>query len=116
MKSLKSFALAIFAFSAITVSAQTQGSPEEQAAVMNQVMQDELNLTSNQAEEIGELNLKVAEKIQAVNESQTLSPERKVEFVAGNMQDKRTVLSTLLTPAQLARYDELIADGTLSAQ
>lgn len=116
MKAIKSFAFAILAFSALTVSAQVQTSPEDQAAVMNQVMQDELNLNANQAEMIGELNLKVAEKIQAVHENQTLTPERKVEFVAGNMQDKRAVLSTILTPAQLNRYDELVADGTLSAE
>lgn len=82
--------------------------PEERAKNETEKMRTTLNLTETQVERVSILNLKVEEKIQAIMDSD-MTKEKKKEFIAGNMNDKLGVLSTILSKEQLNEYKTSIA-------
>ncbi len=80
---------------------------EKQTAKMLEVID---NLTSEQEEQLHALNLKVAMKIDAIKKDETMTDEKKKEFIKGNKEDKRRMLETILTEEQLAQWDQHISD------
>ncbi len=91
-----------------TVSKQVN-TPEERAKKETEIMKKELNLSDEQTERVSILNLKVEQKIQAIVDGD-LPEDKKKEFIAGNMNEKLKVLSTILDEKQLAKYKALIAN------
>ena len=79
---------------------------EKQTAKMKEVIDD---LTPEQEEQLHDLNLKVAMKIDAIKKDDSMSEEKKKEFIQGNKEDKRRMLETILTEAQLQQWDQHVA-------
>ncbi|XOV68823.1 MAG: Spy/CpxP family protein refolding chaperone [Fluviicola sp.] len=79
----------------------------KQTEKMKEVIDD---LTPEQEEQLHALNLKVANKIDAIKKDETMSEEKKKEFIKGNKEDKRRMLESILTEAQLAQWDAHISD------
>ncbi|MDB2656706.1 hypothetical protein N9Y60_01485 [Crocinitomicaceae bacterium] len=80
---------------------------EKQTAKMIEVIED---LTPEQEERLRILNLKVANKIDAIKKDDTMTDEKKKEFIKGNKEDKRRMLESILTEAQLAQWDAHVAN------
>lgn len=91
-------------------------SPEMRAKRQTKEMTDKLGLNEAQAEEVYELNLKVAEKIDAIRNDESMDAKKKRAFVKGNLDDKRKTLSSILTEEQLAQYDEMMAERKHAAK
>ena len=81
--------------------------PAEKAENKTAKMKEELGLSEEQTQQVRELNRKVADKIEAIRNDETISPEKKKEFIQGNRKDYKRVLSSILTPEQLTKYEEL---------
>ena len=86
----------------------TEPSLEEIANAQTEEMTEKLDLNEEQIEQVAALNLKVVQKLDAVEKNESLDGVKKKEFVQGNMADRRRVLSTILTDEQLAEYDKMM--------
>lgn len=84
-------------------SSQPKLTPKSIAAKQTKKMVALLGLTSDQTIKVGDLNLKVQEKIAAIKSSDK-SDERKQEFINGNLKDRLNVLSSILTEEQFVKY------------
>lgn len=109
MNFLKSFLVGAFAVMALGLNAQTQEAATE--AIIAQYSQEnlaiwttELSLTAEQVEQISALNEKVVGKIQAIQDNAGFPDEKKREFIRGNREDHKRVMSTILTPQQFNDY------------
>lgn len=80
--------------------------PAEKAEMKTAKMKEDLGLSEEQTQQLRELNRKVADKIEAIRSDENMSPEKKKEFIQGNRKDYKRVLSTILTPEQLAKFEE----------
>lgn len=80
--------------------------PGEIADRQTEKMKEVLDLTPEQEEQVRALNLKVALKIDAIKKDDSMSAEKKKEFIKGNKEDKRRMLETILTEDQLKLWDE----------
>ena len=67
-----------------------------------------LSLTPEQVENVTVLNLKVANKIEAINNDASMTTQKKTLFIAGNKGDHKTTMDSILTPAQLTTYEALL--------
>ena len=81
--------------------------PEEKAAKKTEKMKAELGLSEEQAAKIGDLNQTVALKIAAIKNDESMTPERKKQFIQGNKKDYQKALKTILTQDQMKKYEEL---------
>jgi len=81
--------------------------PQDKADKMTEHMTEELELTDAQVERVKVLNLKVAEKIKAIKEDDSMSKEKKKEFIEGNMEDHKNVMKSILTADQFVKYEEM---------
>jgi len=81
----------------------------EIAAKKTQKMKELLNLTPEQEEQVRTLNLKVIMKIDAIKNDDSMTPEKKKEFIKGNREDHKRVMESILTPEQLKIYEEHLA-------
>lgn len=79
--------------------------PEEIAADKTEKMKKFLGLSEKQEADVLALNLKVAQKIQAIRDNEEFTKEKKKEFVEGNMNDFKTVLKTILTEEQFKKFE-----------
>ena len=82
---------------------------EDKARTKTDKLRDALELTEEQEEQVYQLNLKVAQKIQVIKEDESMTPERKKEFIRGNKNDHKAVMKTILTEEQFAEYEEILA-------
>ena len=112
MNFLKPILIGAFAFLALNLNAQT--SPDNNA-ILAQYSQDqldilttELSLTTDQVTQIAALNSKVIEKIQAIQTNAQLDESKKREFIRGNREDHKRVMSTILDTDQYNEYLELL--------
>ncbi|NVK64594.1 MAG: hypothetical protein HWE22_08395 [Flavobacteriales bacterium] len=112
MNLLKPFLIGVFAFFAIGLNAQTQEAATQ--AIIAQYSQEnldlwttELSLTADQVEQISYLNEKVVGKIQAIQDNAGFPDEKKREFIRGNREDHKRVMSSILTPQQYDDYLDL---------
>lgn len=112
MNLLKPILIGVFAFFAVGLNAQTQEASTE--IILAHYSQESLNnwtsalsLTTDQVAQIAELNEKVVGKIQAIQDNAGFPDEKKREFIRGNREDHKRVMSTILTPQQFEAYLEL---------
>ena len=105
----------IGAFAILTLSLNAQTQQAQNNAVIAQYSQSnidmlatELSLTSNQIAQIEELNARVTEKIQAIQNSTSMDDAKKREFIRGNGEDHKRVMSTILTTNQYSAYLDLM--------
>lgn len=83
---------------------------EDKARKKTDHMKEHLGLSTEQEEQVYQLNLKVGQKIQAIKENPDMSEEKKKEFIQGNKKDFKKVLSTILTDEQMAKFEEMKKD------
>ncbi len=81
--------------------------PEQRAEKKAQYLTKELGLNEEQSQQVLELSLKVANKIEAVKVDNNLSEEQKKEFIKGNRKDFQRALSQILTPEQMSKFEEM---------
>ena len=84
--------------------------PGEHAAEQTDEMTELLSLTPEQVEQVRVLNLKVANKISAIKKDDSMSPEKKKEFIQGNKKDHKFVMGTILTDEQMVTYEAYLAE------
>jgi hypothetical protein len=83
--------------------------PGEIANKKTERLKELLDLTAEQEEQVRTLNLKVALKVQAIKEDDSMSAEKKKAFIKGNMEDHKRVMDSILTAEQLEIYEDFLA-------
>lgn len=97
---MKSFiSTVVILFCSITLFAQS--SPQDRAHTLSTEMKAKLSLTDVQFENVSVLNEGVELKIEAINNDQSMTPEKKDAFIKGNRNDQMNALSLILTPGQM---------------
>lgn len=91
-----------------TVSA-TQ-TPAEKAASQTAEMTTVLSLTPEQVAKVESLNLKVAQKIEAIETNATFNAAKKTEFIYGNKKDHKSVMRTILSNEQFVTYEDWLSN------
>jgi hypothetical protein len=81
---------------------------EERADAKTEKMAEKLGLTPEQKERVKVLNRKVAQKISAIKKDESMTDEKKKEFIKGNMKDHKNVMKQILTEEQFTQYEEWI--------
>ena len=88
-----------------------QNQPELRAAKKTQKLFDIItDLSPDQKERIEKLNLMVENKIQVIKEDESMSDEKKKEFIRGNRKDQKNALKSILTAEQFAQLEKAKAD------
>lgn len=114
MNFLRPIIVGTFAFFALSLNAQTQQAPASNTIVALyaqdnlDVLATELSLSADQVAQIENLNSKVTQKIQAIQNNTQMDAPKKREFIRGNKEDHKRVMSTILTTDQFAAYQELM--------
>ncbi|MFT6281263.1 MAG: putative transglutaminase-like cysteine proteinase [Salibacteraceae bacterium] len=88
----------------------TTQTPGERAAQQTAAMTEALSLTAEQVENVQILNLKVANKIQAIKDNDALDAAKKIEFIYGNKKDHLVIMRTILTDEQLVTYEAWLSE------
>ncbi|MFT6983550.1 MAG: hypothetical protein ACJAUD_002328 [Crocinitomicaceae bacterium] len=88
----------------------TTQTPDERAAQQTAAMTEALSLTAEQVENVQILNLKVANKIQAIKDNDALDAAKKKEFINGNKKDHLVIMRTILTDEQLVTYEAWLSE------
>lgn len=89
---------------------ENQLTPGEIALKQTEKMNEMLDLTEEQLEKVRNLNLMVANKIDAIRKNENMTDERKKEFIAGNRKDHKRALQTILTEEQFQKYEAHLAE------
>ncbi len=111
MNFLRPILIGTFAFFALNLNAQTQQEPVENAVIAQYSQENidrlttKLSLTSDQVAQIQNLNSKVTQKIQVIQNDSQMDASKKSEFIQGNRDDHKRVMSTILTTDQFATYE-----------
>lgn len=108
MKSI--FAGIFIVFAAITAIGQETTpnmTAQERAAKQTERMATELNLTAEQKEKIAVINESLVTKSEAIRTNTTITEEVKRESIRTNNNSRREQYSTVLTPEQLVKFDEM---------
>ena len=114
MNFLRPLLIGTFAFFALNLTAQAQEASGENSIIAQysqariDMIAAELSLTSDQVAQIEALNAKVIEKIQAIQNNTQWDDAKKREFIRGNRDDHKYVMSTILTTQQFEAYLELM--------
>tara|TARA_R110002072_G_scaffold282761_1_gene445830 strand:+ start:55844 stop:56245 length:402 start_codon:yes stop_codon:yes gene_type:complete len=82
---------------------KSKRSVEDIARKQTAKMSTLLSLTEDQKTKVGELNLKVQQKLEVVRNSK-MSEKQKKEQINGNNADRMSALSTILTDEQYKKY------------
>jgi Spy/CpxP family protein refolding chaperone len=80
---------------------------QERAAKQTERMATELNLTAEQKEKIAVINESLVTKSEAIRTNTTITEEVKRESIRTNNNSRREQYSTVLTPEQLVKFDEM---------
>lgn len=120
MKKIVLATLLMIGFSTVNFAqSQTLVIPDELIAEYNtgssqdiaQIQFDRLNaavtLSPEQSQKVFFLNQKVADKIKVVLNNTDFTPERKAEFIKGNLTDRRNAMSQILDEQQFIVFDQL---------
>jgi hypothetical protein len=114
MNFLKPIIVGTFAFFALNLNAQIQQNPASSNTIALYAQDNldelttELSLSSDQVAKIQGLNGKVVQKIQAIQRNTQMDAAKKRNFISGNKEDHRRVMSTILTSDQFTTYEELM--------
>jgi len=84
--------------------------PKKQAEKRTKLLTDKLELTENQVERVKVLSLKVTEKIKAIIEDDSMSREKKKEFIEGNKTDYKNAMKSILTADQFVKYEVMLEE------
>ena len=108
MNLLRPILIGAFAFFAIGLNAQTEPTSNNAVAQYSQEntnqLATDLGLNADQVAQIQNLNEKVIGKIQAIQNNAEMTDAKKREFIRGNKEDHKRVMSTILTPQQFDAY------------
>lgn len=77
---------------------------EETAKAQTEEMKAYLNLSDEQYNNVYHLNLKVADKINAIKANEALDAERKKLYIEGNLKDRHNAMSQILTAEQFELF------------
>jgi hypothetical protein len=102
MKFIKLIAFTVLFSGGVFAQQSIEAKAQEQTSEMSQL----LNLDAAQKDRVYILNLKVAEKIEAIENNAELSDTKKEEFIQGNLMDRSRVMRSLLNDEQYAIYEE----------
>lgn len=103
----------------MSLSAQTEVAPTNTNVAANETSAEvesrkqletltpALSLTPEQVEQIHNLNIKVAQKIQAIRDNADFDTAKKQEFINGNREDQKRVMQSILTAEQFATYEAM---------
>lgn len=122
MNFLKPIIIATFAFFALSLNAQIQEAPASSTAIelFSQdnldLLTTELSLSQDQVAKIEGLNSKVIQKLEAIHNDSEMDASRKKEFIEGNKEDHKRVMSTILTNDQFASYLDLMKAKATSGE
>ena len=83
-----------------------QMSPAERAAKHTKKMTELLDLTPEQTEKVASLNERVEMKIEAIKNDESMSQEKKKEFIKGNRKDQMNAFKSILSQEQFEKYKE----------
>lgn len=81
----------------------------EKAEAQTQRLKESLSLTDEQVVKVRDLNLTVLTKIEAIQKNESLTDEKKREFIKGNKEDHKRVMESILTADQLKKYEDTLA-------
>lgn len=79
---------------------------EERAANQTEQMATSLGLTAEQKDKVGNLNLGIIQKNEAIRTDPNMTAEQKTEAIKGNNEARNYLLKSILTPEQLKKYEE----------
>lgn len=83
------------------------GSSQEIAQIQFDRLNTAVTLSPEQSQKVFFLNQKVADKIKVVLNNADFTPERKAEFIKGNLTDRRSAMSQILDEQQFIVFDQL---------
>ncbi len=89
-----------------TTSASAQETVQERADMHTKQMTKTLALSSDQTSKVAELNLGVANKNEVIRNDVNLTPDRKKEYIKGNLDGRKIQLQMILTPEQYSKFEE----------
>lgn len=110
MKGLKiTFAtLALTLFANISMAQdEVKRTPDDKAKRQTERMAEKLTLTPEQKEKVGEINLSILQKNEAIRADQKLSEEAKKEAVERNNVARASMIKPLLNAEQLRKFEEM---------
>lgn len=82
-------------------------SAADRATRLTAKMTKQLDLTTEQAGLISDINLGIAAKNEAIRNNQSLTAEQKKEIIAANNTARIEMYKAHLTPAQIEKFDQL---------
>lgn len=88
--------------------------PGEKAAKQTAAMTQVLSLTPEQVEKVQTLNLKVADKVDAIEKNNAIDAANKKEFIEGNKKDHMAMMRTILTDEQLVTYEAWLTEKVVA--
>lgn len=80
---------------------------EDKAALRTEKLAEELDLTDEQKEKVEALTLKVIQKVEVIRADSTMTPEKKKEFIQGNMKDFKNSMKSILTEEQFNKFEQM---------
>lgn len=80
---------------------------EQKAEKRAQHLTQELELNEEQSKQVLDLSLSMAKKMEATKADSNLSEDQKKQLFKDNRKEFRDSLSTILTPEQMEKYEEL---------
>ena len=90
-------------------AARKEITPGEVARKQTDKMKEVIELTEEQEEKVYLLNLKVANKIDAIKKDENMTSEKKREFIKGNKEDQRRSLEHILSTEQMETWEAHLA-------
>jgi superfamily II DNA helicase RecQ len=85
-------------------------SAADRATRLTAKMTKQLDLTTEQAGFISDINLGIAAKNEAVRNDQSLSAEQKKQLIEANNSARIEMCKAHLTPAQIEKFDQLLKE------
>lgn len=85
-------------------------SAADRATKLTAKMTKQLDLSTEQAGFISDINLGIAAKNEAVRNNQSLTAEQKKEMLAANNTARIEMCKAHLTPAQIVKFDQLLKE------
>lgn len=84
---------------------------EERVAAQTQAMAEKLSLTPEQKAQVGDINLAIARKNEAVRNDASMSEETKQQSYKGNKDARAQMIKPLLNADQLKTFEEMEANS-----
>lgn len=89
---------------------KTAKTPEERAALYTEQLTKELALDKDQQEKISSINLRTAQKNDALKNNQAIPPEKQKELIKKNNNLRADQIKTVLTEEQKVKFEKFEAE------